>query len=57
MGKNVADEDRFKHYEILELLARLADHKGVIYEVDEIKDGKIFSIKNVRIERIVLRPI
>lgn len=41
-------------YEILELLARLSGYKGLNFEIDEIKDSRIISIKNIRIERIDL---
>lgn len=48
-------EDKKDHYNILELLAKLADYKGVSYEIDEIKDGRIYSLKNIRIEKVTLR--
>lgn len=48
-------EDKNKRYEILELLARLSGYKGIDYEIEEIKDGRIVSIKNIRIERIELK--
>jgi hypothetical protein len=42
------------HYKTLELLAKLADYKGVSYEIGEIKDGRITKIKNVKIDEIDL---
>jgi acyl-CoA thioesterase len=52
------DTNKIDHYEVLEFLAKLANYKGVAYEIDEIKDGRIVSIKNVKIEKIELnRPI
>jgi hypothetical protein len=48
--------DKPDHYETLELLAKLSNFKGLFYEIDEIKDGRIISIKNVKIEKIELRP-
>lgn len=48
------EERRLKRYDTLELLARLGGHKDIDYEIDEIKDGRIVSIKNVKIAKIVL---
>jgi hypothetical protein len=48
------EEDKNKRYEKLEILARLADFRELSYEIDEIKDGRIHSIKNVKIGRIDL---
>lgn len=48
------EDPKLKRYEVLELLAKLGGYKGVSYEIDEIKDAKIISIKNVRIEHINL---
>ena len=52
-------EDKLKlPYENLELLAKLANYKGLSYEIEEIKDGRIFIIKNIKIDRIELnRPL
>ena len=43
-------------YRILEVLAKLADYRGLTYEIDEIKDGRIKSLKNVKIEKVELSP-
>ena len=51
------EKDNLRHYEILELLRKLSGYKGVSYEIDEIKDGRIISIKNVKIDKIDLGPI
>ena len=51
------EKEKLRHYEILELLRKISGYKGVSYEIDEIKDGRIISIKNVKIERIELGPI
>jgi hypothetical protein len=48
-------DDKLQRYEVLEILAKLANYRGVSYEVDEMKDGRILSIKNVKIERIELK--
>ena len=40
-------------YENLELIAQLANFKGVEYEI-ELKDGRPFKIKNVKIAEIDL---
>ena len=45
-------------YKILELLARLADFKGLHYEIGEIKDGRVKTIVNVRIDEIdITKPV
>ena len=49
------DKEKLSRYEVLELLARLANYKGITYEVDEIKDGRIISIKNVKIDKVTLQ--
>lgn len=48
------DDEKLRHYDILELIAKLGNYKGIEYEIDEIKDGRIVSIRNVRIEKIEL---
>jgi hypothetical protein len=49
------DKPEVKHYDILELLAKLSNYSGLTYEIDEIKDGRIYSIKDVRIEKIRIK--
>ena len=44
-----------KKYETLELLAKLSNYRGLTYEIDEIKDGRIKSIKNIKIDKIELQ--
>lgn len=51
---NMPDDEKLRHYDILELIAKLGNYKGIEYEIDEIKDGRIVSIRNVRIEKIEL---
>lgn len=46
------DKQEQPRYEILELLARISGYKGLSYEIDEIKDGRIQTIKNIKIEQI-----
>lgn len=48
------DKQGLVSYDILELLARLSNFKGLSYEIETIKDGRIVSIKNVKIEQIDL---
>ncbi|MBM3703257.1 MAG: hypothetical protein FJW63_09815 [Actinobacteria bacterium] len=55
MSEKIEEGRKDKRYEILELLARLSNYKGLLYEIDEIKDGRIISIKNIRIEKIELK--
>ena len=43
-----------KPYKLLEDLARICNYQGLTYEIAEIKDGRIFKIKNIRIEEIEL---
>jgi hypothetical protein len=43
-----------KRYEVLELLAKLSNYRGLTYEIEEIKDGRIISIKNIKIDKIDL---
>jgi len=50
----MSEDSKLKRYEILEVLAKLGNYKGVSYEIDEIKDGKIISIKNIKIDKIDL---
>ena len=45
-------EDKLKRDSILEELARLAKYKDFNYETDEIKDGRIISMKNIKISKI-----
>jgi protein subunit release factor B len=47
-------EEKKTVYDVLEILARLANFKGVSYEIGEIKDGRIKTIKNIKIEEIDL---
>ena len=49
------EEGKLKRYSRLEVLAELAGYKGLTYEIDEIKDAKIISIKNIRIEKVELK--
>ena len=48
------NEDKLKRYEILEELAKLCKYKGLTYEIADIKDGRIKTIKNIKIESIEL---
>lgn len=41
-------------YKVLELLAKLCEYKGLHYEIGEIKDGRIITIINIRIDEINL---
>jgi len=43
--------ETIKGYKILDLLAKLAGFKGVSYD-HEMKDGRIWKIKNIKIEEI-----
>ena len=51
------EDKQDKYYDILELLAKLSGYKGLSWEVNEIKDGRIHSIKNIKIDKIELRQI
>lgn len=43
-------------YETLELLAKLGGYKGVEYEI-ELKDGRPYKAKNIKIQEIDLTKI
>jgi hypothetical protein len=52
------EETNINRYNILELLAKLSSYKNLYYEIEEIKDGKITKIKNVKIDSIDLtKPV
>jgi len=53
-NKESNKENKEKKYEVLEELAKLAGYKGLDFEVDEIKDGRLKSIKNVKIDNVIL---
>jgi len=48
------DDEKKDRYDVLELLAKLASYKEVHYEIGEMKDGRIQTIRNVKIEEIDL---